>query len=81
MASLNELRGVDGSFLVTTLECLGAAETTTSMTVADTPSAGEADWFLLRAVNCGGASTYNSAGSSQANDRDPQVAAKPEACP
>ena len=52
-----------------------------SMEVADMPAMGSGFWYLVRAVNCGGAGTYDSGSSGQVGSRDPGLAASPFACP
>jgi len=70
-----------GDFSAATQACLANNLGGVSMEVADMPAMGSGFWYLVRAVNCGGAGTYDSGSSGQVGSRDPGLAASPFACP
>jgi glucose/arabinose dehydrogenase/PKD repeat protein len=61
--------------------CLAAAAASTSLPVTTDPAPGAGFWFLVRARNCGGAGSYDSAGAGQAGSRDAGLAGATAACP
>jgi hypothetical protein len=79
--SLVPLRSSGGDFTVSTTSCVGnnIAATTIDHTLA--PTAGNAFWYVLRAVNCGGNASFNSGSVKQVGSRDAEIAASPNACP
>ena len=64
-----------GGFDAATEACI--ADDTTATTASDdaSPDPGDAAWFLVRGINCGGPGTYGSAA------RDAGIALSPNACP
>ena len=79
--SLKLLRKRDGDFSQATTDCLENDLTATSRDDAETPSAGEGFWYLVRAANCAGSATFDSGALSQFEPRDAQLQASPSACP
>ena len=73
---LNTLRSSGGNFVVATDACLVDDATALTLPQADNPAPGEGRWFLVR----GGAFTWNSPGTDQVGDRDPQLSAAAPAC-
>ncbi len=78
---LNCLRSGAGNLTICTIGCLDDNRTTTSLGHADTPTAGDGFWFLVRGQNCGGSGTYESGGPSQVGSRDLEIAASGNHCP
>jgi hypothetical protein len=64
------LRNSGGDLGSSTIGCVDTNRSTTSMLFEGTPPVGNAFWFLLRPVNCGGAGTYDSGGTGQYASRD-----------
>jgi len=61
--------------------CLSNDLAATTLSVgSDIPAAGDGRWYLVRAVNCGGAGTYDD-GAGLSNSRDAGINASPGACP
>jgi hypothetical protein len=79
--SLAVLTSSRGDFSAATTGCLDNDLTATSRDDADTPSAGDGFWYLVRAVNCGGRGTFDSGAPSQVGSRDAGIQASPVACP
>jgi hypothetical protein len=79
--SLTVLKSSHGDFSAATTGCLDNDLTATSRDDADTPSAGDGFWYLVRAVNCGGSATFDSGAPSQVGSRDAEIAASGHACP
>ena len=77
---LHGLRAADGDFTVATEACLGEVATTT-VPLTQNPGPGEAWWYVIRARNCVGRTSYNSGGPAQIGDRDSEVDISPNACP
>ena len=73
---LNTLRSSGGNFVVATDPCLVDDSTALTLPQTEAPAPGEGRWFLVR----GGAFTWNSPGTDQVGDRDPQLAAAGSAC-
>lgn len=68
--SLESLHASGGDFSAATESC-GATDTSLSTVPAtEVPDPGSGFWYLVRARNCGGAGTLDSAGASQAMPRD-----------
>ncbi len=78
---LAALRGTGGDFSAATTQCLDDNRTSATLDYAPVPAPGNAEWFLVRGVNCGGSGTYDSLGPSQAGSRDAEIAASGNACP
>jgi hypothetical protein len=68
-----------GGFASATDACLGPHIADTFSSDSHTPAEGDADWFLIRASNACGTSSYND--GSEVSSRDPGVAASANACP
>jgi N-acetylneuraminic acid mutarotase len=79
--SLTALRASDGNFTTGTLDCVEDDTAILSTTDTSTPAPGDGTWHLVRAVNCGGAGSYDETSGSQQGSRDAEIAASPEACP
>ena len=79
--SLAALRAAEGSFAAATAACEGNDLSATSQPVTATPPAGDAFWYLVRAVSCAGEGSYDSGAPSQAGSRDAGIAASAGACP
>ncbi|HEV8198930.1 MAG TPA: malectin domain-containing carbohydrate-binding protein [Candidatus Polarisedimenticolia bacterium] len=68
-----------GSFATAIDQCLANNTTAQAFVESGMPAAGEAFFYVLRGVNCGGGSWDE--GGSQAVPRGPSFAAAPAACP
>jgi probable HAF family extracellular repeat protein len=79
--SLAVLKSSHGDFSAATTGCLENDLTATTRDDADTPSAGDGFWYLVRAINCGGSATFDSGAPSQVASRDAGIQASPVACP
>lgn len=79
--SLATLRGFGGNYTVAVTGCLG--NNTAGPTVSDTsvPPPGDAAWYLIRGVNCGGNGSYDEGVATQSGSRDAEIAASSSACP
>ena len=80
--TLSVLIASGGNFATATASCL--ANDLPSPPAVDTdPRAafGDGFWYLQRAVNCGGAGTYDTGDPAQAGSRDPGIALSSGACP
>ena len=75
------LQSSGGSFSAATTQCLANDLPTTSFDAAPIPAAGQGFWYLIRAMNCGGNSSYNSGFPSQVGTRDAGIAASGHGCP
>ena len=80
---LSELRAHAGDYSSLSLAaCLGNDLAATSLSAgSDIPAPGGGRWFLVRAINCAGAGTYDEGGAGQSGSRDAGIQALPEACP
>jgi hypothetical protein len=74
------LVSTSGDFEAATAECLAGDVPDTSLIDADLPPAGDAFWFLVRAVNCTEAGTWDSGGPAQQGSRDAEIADSAGAC-
>ncbi len=72
------LREADGDFAAAETRCL--ADDRTSLELRGTIDSFEWAFYLVRAVNCGGAGSYASGGADYRN-RDETILESPEACP
>jgi hypothetical protein len=79
--SLNQLLSSGGDFATSTEECLANNLPSTFLGYESVPAAGRGSWFLVRAVSCGGAGSYNESSGSQVGNRDLEIAASASACP
>jgi len=75
------LRSTFGDFSASIDQCVADNLPATSTPVAQTPGAGNASFFLVRGLNCGGGGTYDTGAPSQAGSRDAEIALAPAACP
>ncbi|MBP7147243.1 MAG: right-handed parallel beta-helix repeat-containing protein [Acidobacteria bacterium] len=80
------LRGILGTlgagYATSTERCLAAYYEGTTWLDKDTPLPGDGYWFLVRARNCAGISSYDSGDDAGlVGSRDPGIAASPNACP
>jgi hypothetical protein len=78
---ISVLRGSGGDFAAATSMCIADDWVTTSVTVPDDPSAGEALFYLIRSVHCGTGSTYDSLKPSQVESRDAEISSSAASCP
>ena len=67
---LAALRASGGDYGQTGAVCLANNETGNSIEVSGSPAPGNAQWFLVRPANCGGAGTFDLASPPQAGSRD-----------
>ena len=72
--SLTDLRTSDGDYSTSTTDCRGEDQAATNYQQALSIGT-DADYFLVRAVNCGGNGTCDSGGLEQSDDRDAGIAA------
>jgi hypothetical protein len=79
--SLATLRAFAGNYTAAVSGCL--ANNSGGPTVNDTsvPPPGDANWYLIRGVNCGGGGSYDEGVASQSGLRDSEIAASSSACP
>ncbi len=77
------LRSSGGDFNAATDSCVADNDPGTVVVVSGTPepAPGEAYWYLLRAVNCKGKGTYDTAGGAQVGQRDLEIGASGNDCP
>ncbi len=78
---LAALRGSAGDFTQATRGCLGNDVPGTSAQDGEDPAAEAGFWYVGRAVNCGGAGSYDSGAPKQKASRDAAIAASSSACP
>jgi len=79
--TLSVLGGTAGSFTSATERCLANDLASTAVDDGATPSIADGFWYLVRAVNCVGAGTYDDGGAGQTGARDAEIGAAPGACP
>jgi hypothetical protein len=79
--SLATLRVTDGDFTAATSECVHDDTTATSWTDTAAQPPGTVTWYLVRAVNCDAAGSWDSGGTGQHGSRDAEIAASAAACP
>jgi hypothetical protein len=79
--SLAVLRATGGNYTSATEECVSDNLPGTSQTFGGDPGVGDAHWFLVRGVSCGGAGTFDSGGAGQLGDRDQEIADAANDCP
>lgn len=70
-----------GDYSVATGSCIVNNFDGTSWLDKDTPATGDGFWFLVRAMNCVGNSSYDAGENGLAAPRDAGIAASPNACP
>jgi hypothetical protein len=73
------LRSSGGDFSVSILNCAANDTPTTQVQAGGIPAAGNAWFYVVRGVNCGGAGSYDE-GAAQQGSRDAEIAASPQAC-
>ncbi len=78
---INTLRTTGGDFAAATQACLADNFTDTLLSGSPDPPLGEASWYFVRGVNCGGDGTYDSGGPGQGASRDAGLAGSAVACP
>jgi hypothetical protein len=78
---LVSLRASMGSFQTATQACLADDLAATSIDDPEAPAVADGFWYLVRAVSCGGAGSWDGPGGAQQGSRDAEIAASPEACP
>jgi len=77
---LNALRQDPNRFRAATLGCINENVTGTGTAFDGTPPPGDGLWFLVRAVNCSAAGSYNTWEPSQPEDRDDGIDASTVDC-
>jgi hypothetical protein len=80
LGDVGTLRSTGGNFTQATQRCLANDLTAASFPDTHGANAGQALFFVVRAVNCGGAGTYDE-GGSQFAPRDAGINASQGACP
>ncbi len=70
-----------GDFTTATSDYLANNAAGTSLGDGDPPPVGDGFWYLVRAVNCQVAGTWNSGGTAQQGSRDAEIAASANTCP
>jgi hypothetical protein len=75
------LRSTLGNFTTATTNCLGNNVAGTTINDLQSVAVGQGFWYLLRAVSCGGAGSYDSGSPDQVGSRDAEIAASGLACP
>ena len=80
---LSELRAYAGDYASLSLAaCLSNDLEATSLSAGSgIPAPGGGSWFIVRAINCAGAGTYDEGGAGQSGSRDPGIQASQAACP
>lgn len=76
-----ELQISGGDFTTATQLCVANDRVQTSSPDTNLPPTGNAFWYLVRGVSCGGAGTYNETGGSQVGSRDAEINASTNRCP
>ena len=69
-----------GDFETNTAQCIRNNHPATRIFVSGVLDPGEGEWFLVRAVNCGGEASYDAWGGSQVGSRDAEIQASGNAC-
>jgi glucose/arabinose dehydrogenase len=75
------LRSTTGDFTAAVDQCAGNNQPGSSLSLVGTPAAGDAFFYIVRPVNCGGHGTYDEAEPSQVAPRDAEINAAPASCP
>lgn len=78
---LDVLRSSDGDFSTATTDCLSNDDPDDSYRALGRASASGSEWYLARAVNCGGSATFDTNGLSQIGSRDAEIALAAGSCP
>jgi hypothetical protein len=79
--ALGVLLASGGDFTSSTTACLADDLAATSVDDTELLPAGSGLWYLLRAVNCGGAGSYDEDVPGQQGSRDDEIDASANACP
>jgi hypothetical protein len=79
--TLSVLGGTAGNFTSATDRCVANDLASTAVDDGATPSLADGFWYLVRAVSCVGAGTYDDGGAGQQGVRDAEIGAAPGACP
>lgn len=77
---LSTLHANGGNFATSTQPCLGNDQLN-SFTDVSIPPLGDGFWYVSRAVNCAGVSTYDDGSPSQKPGRNAGILASPGTCP
>jgi hypothetical protein len=77
--SLSDLRSSGGDFTSALILCVGNAGETSIVLPLDRTT--DADFYLVRGVNCGGKGSVEGSGSNQVGLRDGEIASSPNDCP
>ena len=72
---------VAGDFATAVDACVANDLAATTTSDAALPPAGEIYWYAVRAMNCGGAATWDASPNDQVRSRDPYIDASPNVCP
>ncbi len=79
--SLLSLAATGGNYTVSTQACFGDNVPAAPLDDPAGVSPGAGVWYLVRAVNCGGAGSYDSNSPSQVGSRDAEIQASAGHCP
>ncbi len=78
---LGVLRSTAGDFAAATDGCVANDLVATTIDDATGPPIADGYWYLVRAVNCGGAGSYDEGATSQTSPRDAGIARAADTCP
>jgi hypothetical protein len=79
---LGELRAAGGHYqFLSHAQCSGNDISGTSMTLPGNPTAGNAQFWVMRAVGCTGLGSYDEGVPSQVSARNAEITAAPYSCP
>jgi hypothetical protein len=78
---MSSLRASAGDFTVATDLCVANDRTSPDASDDASTTPGDGFWYLVRAVNCTAAGSYDEAPGSQVGSRDAEIAASAAACP
>jgi len=70
-----------GDYSASPLVCVANDTASTTVNDTDAPATANGFWYLVRAVSCGGAGTYDTTSPRQSGGRDAEIAAAAGACP
>ncbi|MFN7967536.1 MAG: hypothetical protein U0V87_17815 [Acidobacteriota bacterium] len=79
--NVSTLLSSGGDFSVSTTVCLADNQGATYFIDSSASPSGSGQWYLARAINCAGNSTYDTLGGSQVGLRDAEIAVSAGACP
>ncbi len=77
---VDALRAGGGDFAAATKGCLARKIEGLETQTDETPHVGNAIWFLVRGVNCGGTGSYDGGGAQQEPGRDEEISQSALAC-